>query len=723
MAVSLGSLLIDIGMRTASLNNDLNKVGRSIDRNSRKWERRFQGVSKAFGGIFAGLSVAGLASATREVTRFADTLANTADRVGVSVESVQALRLEAEKVGLSFSQTDTALQRFSRRIAEAQQGTGQLGKVFKQYGVALKDSAGNFKDVNALLEEFRTVLSGIESPAERNRVAMAAFDTEGVKLGQTLHGLNGTIEETREALIAQGRVMREDGVRAAAELERKWTEMSQRITAKMQRMVIAVISGVEEIWNSVKSLEDFGSSSSIYALESELGSLQERLSSLQQDQSSSRLDIADAIGLGTRSKVDEQVRETINKIVELTTKINALRASSAKPVDLEVSGGAAQAVTDLNFASDKALKGWSKTDKKLRREIERLSRDMSKAGIDLTITSTFREGAGGSQHNHGNAIDLVASNFERARDWWRANSHKYALAFPVKDEGPENWAGTTFGTGAHWHAQMEKNATAARSASVATRGLSDAERQLQQLQSEGARIFEQTRTAAEAHVLNMNRLQQLYSAGAISLNTYNRAVAQSGETLGKVDDVQKKTAESVDNLWQQAGDSVASALSRMVEGTAKARDVIKNLVADIANMLAKQAIAKYIGGALGGGVAAAHGLAFPGGMSLGQGVYNSPHLFKFARGGRLGLLGEAGAEAVLPLTRLSGGDLGVKAQAARQEVIINNYSGAPARETRRQLSDREIVEITIGEVQSAIGRGGNALSRSFETSYGLRRGR
>lgn len=46
------------------------------------------------------------------------------------------------------------------------------------------------------------------------------------------------------------------------------------------------------------------------------------------------------------------------------------------------------------------------------------------------------------------------------------------------------------------------------------------------------------------------------------------------------------------------------------------------------------------------------------------GVFNSPHLFRFAQGGALatGVLGEAGPEAVMPLARGPGGKLGVRAQ-------------------------------------------------------------
>ena len=644
MAVSLGSLLIDIGMRTASLNNDLNKVGRSIDRNSRKWERRFQGVSKAFGGIFAGLSVAGLASATREVTRFADTLANTADRVGVSVESVQALRLEAEKVGLSFSQTDTALQRFSRRIAEAQQGTGQLGKVFKQYGVSLKDSAGNFKDVNALLEEFRTVLSGIESPAERNRVAMAAFDTEGVKLGQTLAGINGTIDETTQTLIEQGRVIREDSIRAAAELEAQWTETSQKMAAVTQKSILYIICNFQKMWNYLSQgmaafAEDLGIVGSI---SDEVNKVSREISGLKERRND----------WTSFFRTSDEQKEWERRTDEAIARLKKLREAAAgqfvadrypKPPQLGVPG-----VGTGGTGGKAGTGGGGSSSAKAIREIKR-------------------------------QYDEVTASLKRVTE--EANKlQEFAKTTTLPQEEFDRFLATA-------------------------RQLADEEERLtgeqQALSEKLASVGVDATTATD------------------KLNEMLDGVSEYRRGLKGVDKVQADVAKSAEQLWTEAGNSIGSALSRMVEGTAKARDVIKSLVADITKMLAKQAIASFFSSA----TPAAHGLAFPGGMSLGQGVYNSPHLFKFARGGRLGLLGEAGAEAVLPLTRLSGGDLGVKAQAARQEVIINNYSGAPARETRRQLSDREIVEITIGEVQSAIGRGGNALSRSFETSYGLRRGR
>lgn len=51
------------------------------------------------------------------------------------------------------------------------------------------------------------------------------------------------------------------------------------------------------------------------------------------------------------------------------------------------------------------------------------------------------------------------------------------------------------------------------------------------------------------------------------------------------------------------------------------------------------------------------------------GVINSPQLF--ANGGGLGLAGEAGAEAILPLARGSDGRLGVRAQGQAKQPQIN----------------------------------------------------
>ena len=55
------------------------------------------------------------------------------------------------------------------------------------------------------------------------------------------------------------------------------------------------------------------------------------------------------------------------------------------------------------------------------------------------------------------------------------------------------------------------------------------------------------------------------------------------------------------------------------------------------------------------------------------GIVNKPTLFQYASGGtgRFGLMGEAGAEAILPLRRGANGKLGVEASGTTSNVVVN----------------------------------------------------
>ena len=83
----------------------------------------------------------------------------------------------------------------------------------------------------------------------------------------------------------------------------------------------------------------------------------------------------------------------------------------------------------------------------------------------------------------------------------------------------------------------------------------------------------------------------------------------------------------------------------------------------------------------------------PGGLAAYRNqVVSSPTLFPFAAGGvpNWGLMGEAGREAIMPLTRTSNGDLGVRVASGGGggPIAINQtfvVQGTPDRMTRGQM--------------------------------------
>jgi hypothetical protein len=122
----------------------------------------------------------------------------------------------------------------------------------------------------------------------------------------------------------------------------------------------------------------------------------------------------------------------------------------------------------------------------------------------------------------------------------------------------------------------------------------------------------------------------------------------------------------------------------------------------------RQALSEVFGGWFGGGsllntaqvTTNAHGGVFLHGVRLTAfgrgGIVTKPTIFAMANG--LGLMGEAGYEAVMPLTRI-GGDLGVKALIPQpvMNVVINNNT--PAQVETSQTSSGDLL-VTIDDMMA-----------------------
>lgn len=144
--------------------------------------------------------------------------------------------------------------------------------------------------------------------------------------------------------------------------------------------------------------------------------------------------------------------------------------------------------------------------------------------------------------------------------------------------------------------------------------------------------------------------------------------------------------------------------------------IIKNLLEQITlekTLNAIRAAGKFVKSFFGFGFE--NGAAFQSGKVVPfarGGVVNQPTLFPMANGGT-GLMGEAGAEAVMPLRRMSNGRLGVEADASNNQVVnIYNYSNAQV-ETRKR--DDNTMDVFIRKVNEALTN--ERTSSGFRSAY------
>lgn len=136
--------------------------------------------------------------------------------------------------------------------------------------------------------------------------------------------------------------------------------------------------------------------------------------------------------------------------------------------------------------------------------------------------------------------------------------------------------------------------------------------------------------------------------------------------------------------------------------------------------------ANATGGVYGGGESYR---AFAKGEAFTNSIVTEPTHFRFAKGGGfgLGLMGEAGPEAIMPLKRAADGSLGVSAEglgggnvAMMIKVMVNNYSSetVTATESQGEGGERQL-EITIGGMINKHITSGKA-DKSLGSRYGLK---
>jgi phage-related minor tail protein len=152
----------------------------------------------------------------------------------------------------------------------------------------------------------------------------------------------------------------------------------------------------------------------------------------------------------------------------------------------------------------------------------------------------------------------------------------------------------------------------------------------------------------------------------------------------------KEVEEKTNSLAQSIADSIGSGFMSMVEGTKTVKDAFRDMARDIIKQLyevlviqrivgsaqAGTGIAGALGKMFGGfGGASANGNAFSAGRQIqayaNGGVIGGPTYFPMA-GGKTGLMGEAGPEAIMPLKRGKDGKLGVSVDGNSGSVVVNN---------------------------------------------------
>ena len=230
----------------------------------------------------------------------------------------------------------------------------------------------------------------------------------------------------------------------------------------------------------------------------------------------------------------------------------------------------------------------------------------------------------------------------------------------------------------------------------------------------------------------MKFLAEEYERGRFGIVGSTEAIARYGEVantaLGNVKDKAKDQFAELKSAIEGWGrDSAAAIVDFAITGKSSFSDMVNSMIADMARMVIQQNItgplASTISGFFGPTVANADGGVYssPSLSAYSGGIYNSPKFFAFANGA--GVFGEAGPEAIMPLSRGPDGRLGVKAQGGGSTVNIEIINNSGAAVQQREVADHRggrKMQIVIGEaVAGEMRRPGSAMHSAARQTFGL----
>jgi hypothetical protein len=310
-----------------------------------------------------------------------------------------------------------------------------------------------------------------------------------------------------------------------------------------------------------------------------------------------------------------------------------------------------------------------------------------------------------------------------------------AITVQAEDAGSRVWTAMAAGLRKSWSAvQTELK----RSNEAAAQTLAAAQSVVEEIYPE-ERV---KRTVKELQALRaeMEKLGKLTPqvAAAIDMKISNEVESLSTKA-DEVDDLAADMASSVRSFSYDAGQAFASFA---LKADVSLQDILASWTQTLLAMYAQKRlfdpIFNAIGGAISGpattpisipklgmpstGVQVANGGVFSSGKIqpfARGGVVGKPTLFPMANGG-IGLMGEAGPEAIMPLQRI-GGKLGVRSAGGGVVVNVYNHSSSTATTSERSGPDgQRIIDVMVrNSVRGMIGDG--SLDKVLGSSFGLTR--
>lgn len=738
---------------TAAMEKSADSSAKSLG----KIGQTLEGVANFGKGLLAfeivKTAVLGVADGFLRMSEAMDQVGKTAAGLGITTEELTQLQYAADLAGVNTEQLTAGLGRLNDKVAEVGKGTDRASQLLRHFGVEAGDSTQ--KAMEKIADAFQKSADG---PAK----TAAAIELFGRQLGlKMIPLLNAGAQGLKDAAAeAQkfGLVLGSDAAKKAEEFNDNLRRVELRVTAlgraitsdllpEMNELLKNVIEGINKfgllrgavtgLWETIKRKPFENAQGELLFNTKELEDAEKRLATIR-EQGNVKAIAKHQKYIAELRSTNEQLRENdrlARRAYDATKtlqgsgpiapiKVDTTKAKGSIDDFVEVTKKAGKAAKDTKTEMEKWFEGLLKSGASaelVNEQITRLESEMRKL-----------EAAGKIGSHQWQVFADALAKLREVSDPAAAAIEKIAEAARTLESTPETLD------------RMESRMRALERAGLETseqyRALREEVLKAQAITDPFARVtldVEKLRKESEFAQKNMEALFQLFGRGDISGDEFvelARKLENANKSAEKLNEKSKSLSESVAEAGARF---VTDFADQIVDGLGKAETKFSDFVESALKQIAKLILNSYfqqfikaleksgngdlwagIGKLFSGG--AAHGAAFneQGVNFFGAGgIVNQPTMFAY--GGQFGVMGEAGAEAIVPLRRDAAGDLGVKASPTIINVNNNNDSAVTVSERTNSDGSKEIDIAIERKVRNMIA--GGKLDSTMRSAYGISR--
>lgn len=733
--------LIEIRVNADQAVRELQKLNRTTDELSRSVARSGQalrGMDDAMKGLRnLGSAFVGISAFQQVIAltlRFRDAMVELnreAQTFGVSIERWQTLQQIARETGVPIGDITNAMESLTERIGDTARGVGEGVDAFKYLGISVKDSQGNLKSAENVLVEVTGKLASLKDETTASALAQKLLGDAGARLVPIMDKLALSAQKEAE-YRERGLIVTRDQAKAWEELNGRLQTAGQIVSTSLnpvfEELFRLLVAAAEAAANLTQNLADALLSRPGRLPMANLEEAKRAVESYQTqlDEAQKTLDHFNSMSPGTGGFLN-LMSDQREKVIQLTDALqNARKAVEAfeRPAVTAPKG----AWGAFNVQVPKTAGPSVESIAEMRREFELLQESSAKSLADVNQQIALITSGQGAQLEQLQQGAKTAQEADKAAEKMYEAGRRLVELRKISSE------------------DLDKAVAQVRAETRAREDGLFLIREYEEAQKRATAIIDQSQdktedwkdTIAEAvaitekfpDLITPEQLEKIkqFQAGTKQVNKDLEEMKDAVETalIGSFTELAQTLAQGTFDFHAFATSvlqditqivirlSVVLAMQKAVNA-AFGDQSMSDPSTSSAGVGLWQSIAKALGGSFAKGGIFANGMpltAFAGG-----GVLTQPVLFPMANG--MGLAGEAGPEAIMPLKRGMDGTLGVSGGGTIVNIMAPAGAETEAR-SRKTAAGETIIDVMIADrLQKILGSG--KLDRNFGAIYGLKR--